>query len=198
MRRWYRWASQHDHVFFVQIGSNDGVSGDPLARFIDTKPGWRGVFVEPEPSNFAKLAERRPDPRFKKVRAAITEHDGSTTLHVVDSADPRAAQLATLDAGIAASHHVNLPDFAMRPIEVPALTFATLTRDLDEMDVLHIDAEGHDATILAQVDFDRWALPVVLFEHAHLAALARESCATRLREHGYKLWSNDWDTLAMR
>ena len=37
---------------FVQIGSHNGIDGDPLARWIDSNPWWRGIMVEPVPEQF--------------------------------------------------------------------------------------------------------------------------------------------------
>src|SRR5450432_1889496 len=42
-------------VSFLQIGSNDGITQDPLREFIVRQPKWRGCFVEPLPHLFAKL-----------------------------------------------------------------------------------------------------------------------------------------------
>jgi hypothetical protein len=81
---------------------------------------------------------------------------------------------------------------------VPAVTFASLTRDIAEIDVLHIDAEGHDAAILAQVDLDRWAMRAVMIEDEHLDESSRHACWDRLRSHGFVVRSNGQDTLALR
>ena len=72
--------------------------------------------------------------------------------------------LATIEPELASRY----TQFRSTSVEVPALTFASLTKDVDDIDVLHIDTEGHDAKILAQVDFDAWTLSAVLFEHHHL------------------------------
>src|SRR5215467_4813948 len=39
-------ARTGEPVFFVNIGANDGLAGDPLREFITTR-GWRGILVEP-------------------------------------------------------------------------------------------------------------------------------------------------------
>src|ERR1051325_7301028 len=69
-------------AFFVQIGANDGFTGDPLNHLI-TRPDtrWRGVLVEPVAHLFAQLAERYGhDPALQLERAAIGETDGSTVI----------------------------------------------------------------------------------------------------------------------
>ena len=69
-------AATHPEVFYVQIGSHNGQTGDPLQAHIDSSPGWRGLMVEPTPEHFASLTEcRGGDPRFRLVRAAVTDHE---------------------------------------------------------------------------------------------------------------------------
>src|SRR5215831_17926003 len=39
---------------FVQIGAYDGVSTDPLRKYIE-RFGWKGIMLEPQPGPAAKL-----------------------------------------------------------------------------------------------------------------------------------------------
>src|ERR1700757_1019618 len=43
-------------VSFIQVGAFDGVSTDPLRKYIQTC-GWRGVLIEPQPRPAAQLQE---------------------------------------------------------------------------------------------------------------------------------------------
>jgi hypothetical protein len=43
---------------FVQIGSNDGTTGDPLRTFTEAND-WSGLLVEPVPYVFARLQRER-------------------------------------------------------------------------------------------------------------------------------------------
>src|SRR5215213_11033483 len=95
-----KFASRHHDVVFVQIGSHNGRANDPLARFLDRYPGWRGLMVEPIPAHFAALSKHRgSDARFELVRTAITDCDGSvemTTVDVAPGMHPCAGQLSSL------------------------------------------------------------------------------------------------------
>jgi FkbM family methyltransferase len=189
-----RWAKRRPDVFFVQIGSHDGISGDPLQPHIDRHPGWRGIMVEPIPETYAQLRGRRTDPRFRLVQAAVTDHDGTVTMYVFDDDELNVTKLATIESRLAGRY----TQFRSTSVEVQAMTFASLTQDVDDIDLLHIDAEGHDAKILAQVDFDAWTLSAVLFEDRHLEPDERSLTTERLESHGYRLWWNGRDTLALR
>ena len=198
------YADSHPDVFFVQIGSHDGRKGDPLFPHLETRPGWRGIMVEPVPKYFVALQELRgADPRFQLVRAAITIHSGTVEFTTVDTTEEMpewADQLSSIDPHVVAKHAADVPALAeqIRTIQVPAMTFDELTRDVTRIDVLHIDTEGHDAAILDQVDLNDWTPDLILFEHLHLGADDRRRCVRRLRAAGYRLTSDIDDILGIR
>jgi hypothetical protein len=47
-------SQTQDNISFLQIVSNDGISSDPLNKFIN-KYNWKGILVEPIPFLFEKL-----------------------------------------------------------------------------------------------------------------------------------------------
>ena len=57
----------------VQIGSNDGKTGDPLYPLLNSHPEWKALFVEPVPYLFKRLKNSYPDTtRFTFENAAIS------------------------------------------------------------------------------------------------------------------------------
>ena len=70
-------------ALFLQIGANDGFTGDPLNHLIMRSDArWRGVLVEPVAHLFGQLSERYGDNRALHLeRAAIGETDGTTVIH---------------------------------------------------------------------------------------------------------------------
>lgn len=63
-RKWYHnqwdfdilkeYASNTSNIKFIQIGSNDGMHGDPVCEYIK-RDGWQGILVGPVPYLFEKL-----------------------------------------------------------------------------------------------------------------------------------------------
>ena len=49
-------AHLNEPIFFMNIGANDGLAGDPLREFIVTK-GWNGILVEPVDYVFQRLVK---------------------------------------------------------------------------------------------------------------------------------------------
>jgi FkbM family methyltransferase len=133
---------------FLDIGANDGVTFSNTRALSDK--GWGGVAVDASPAAFKKLWENycdRPDTHC--IYAAITDHDGVVTLH--DSSD---TLVSSLNAGAEQTwkHH----GFEWKPVEVPAMTVATLyaKAGTDKFDFVNIDAEGHDLAILRQLNLE--------------------------------------------
>jgi FkbM family methyltransferase len=192
---WPWYASRHKDVVFVQIGSHNGIDLDPLARWIDSSPRWRGIMVEPVPETFEALSRLRgSDPRIRLVRAAITDRSGMVEMTVVDG-PPSASMLSSLHDDVVRKHRVSASQ--MRRLSVPAMTFRSLVEGAPPIDVLHIDAEGHDAVILDQVDFVRVRPDVVMYESSHLSDEDRGRCEKRLIEAGYRVVSDGFDTVGV-
>ena len=190
----------------VQIGSHNGQAGDPLADLIDSNDAWRVLFVEPMPGHFASLQARRGGQvRFTLVQAAVTDHDGEVTMFTLDKTNLMpdwADQLSSIHPETVLKHAASVPGLedAMREVTVSAMTFPTLMESVPsaEIDLLHIDTEGHDANILDQIDFVRQRPEVILFESKHLSPGDRLRCEERLISNGYVLYAYQSDTLAIR
>ena len=100
-------------LFVLQVGANDGVSGDPLYSTI-RENAWVGLFVEPVPSVFERLRENYADqPGLAFENAAIAEADGEATIYTVaDGPQDRRAldTIASLDEGALLRNRRTIPD----------------------------------------------------------------------------------------
>jgi FkbM family methyltransferase len=191
-------------VFCVQIGANDGKSNDPLYRFI-TAWGWGGLLLEPIPEAFESLrATYRDFPKVKLVNAALAEQDGERPFYTVaaGSAFAKAHQFASFHRDAVASQTNWIPDIADRIVEtrVRCISMATLLREAGgrEIDVLQIDAEGHDFAILKMIDFACLKPAVISYEHVHMSKAEQDAAAGLLAAQGYRLSRDNLDTIAYR
>ncbi len=192
------------HVRFIQIGSHDGRTNDPLWTFRGY-PNWSGVLIEPVDYVYRRLA-RNYAPwghRFILENAAIAAEGGTGLFHYFAESDALFAgydQLGSLDPEILRSHLANFRGAQMVSRTVSCLTFQELCdkHGVREFDLLHIDAEGADACILEQVDWQRHRPSVVLYEHAHMTEAERTRARTLLNGAAYELVEIGIDTLAVR
>ena len=197
-------------AFFIQVGSNDGSQGDPLRELIRRHSAWRGIFIEPVGFVFERLRRNYAGSgRFAFERSAIGAERGRAPFYYVSEAAKEHFgdelpywydQLGSFDRGHVLKHlDGKLEPFIVEE-EVECLTFADLIErhGVRRVDLLHIDAEGADFTILSRFPFASMMPRVVLFEHKHLRPEQRTQAAELLASHGFRLTEVYGDTLAVR
>ncbi|MGD1029724.1 MAG: FkbM family methyltransferase [Opitutaceae bacterium] len=190
----------------LQIGANDGATGDPLARWFG-ETQWSGVLVEPIPHLAAALARRYTARENIAVeRSAIGESDGEARMfRIADSpgAPSWHQQLASFDRSVLLKHTGAIPGLDSLVVEeaVPVISVKTLLsrHRMSRIDLLVIDTEGHDFRILRQFDLIALAPVLVMFEHQHLSPADKSAAYSLLRRAGYS-WREvpEGDTLAWR
>lgn len=201
-------ADRGDQVSFLQVGSNDGVHDDPLYDLIRRQRGWRGIFVEPVASAFSALRRNyADDPRFAFLNVAVGRTRGSQKFYYVsESARGAVADLPDWHRRIGSFSRAHITKLLGPTIEpfiveavVPAVPLADILAEhaVESLDLLHIDAEGFDDQVLAQLDFARYRPRVILIEHAHLSPLRDHRIRELLRAQGYSCTRLTGDYLAI-
>lgn len=179
-------------VFFVQIGANDGITFDPIYNFI-LKNGWKGILFEPGDDAYNQLINN-----YKEVqnlifeKSAVSNYDGkgnlfcgSTILHF------------TLVESVANRYFSVQP----KPVEVEILSPTTVINkyNIKKLDLLQIDTEGHDMTIIRAFPFNIIKPKAIRFEFIHLAFDNESDSKAEefLINLGYKIYKNSNDILAV-
>ena len=188
--------------FFVQIGAFDGVTEDPLHDFI-VRHEWSGLLVEPQERYFQALCATYADrPRLMLRNVAVGERDEIRPFYrVVGPGIPEwTAQLASFDTAIILRHEDAETQLRGHLVceQVQSVSFESLLGEVDHVDLLQIDAEGYDATLIELFDFARWQPSIVQFEHRHLSLHKHDAAMRRLIQHGYRVAVARFDTVAYR
>jgi FkbM family methyltransferase len=189
---------------FIQVGAFDGVTRDPLLKFIN-KCGWRGVVIEPQSGAAHKLRELYGgNDRIVILQAAVDANVGKRTLFTVSSstAPAWAAGLASFQRNTIVKHGDLVPGLESMIVEdaVDCITFDEVLKALQhkQIDVLQIDTEGADGHILSLFPLDRVRPAIIHWEIKHLNTAEREECLDRLTGFGYRFApSGDEDMLAV-
>ncbi len=195
---------------FVQVGANDGTRHDHLREEITTGE-WTGVMVEPVPYVFERLRDTYGDnERIALENAAVGVRDESATIHHLAELKGEEREAAPWWYDAIGSFDLETVRRSAREMpggeelivgtEVECLTFDSLCRrhGIEDLDLLAVDTEGHDAAILAGVDFERFRPRLVLYEHFHLPADERSGTRERLQENGYETMEEGFDTYCLR
>ncbi len=140
-------------VFFVQVGSNDGLSGDPIYSFITQgQAEWRGLLIEPVPYLYDRLKANYRKQKNKLIfeNVAIDHQSGSKTLYRIAgttalSETPWYEQIGSFDKTLVEKQKQYIENFDNRLIEeqVVTITFSGLMErhNIQKIDLIHIDTE---------------------------------------------------------
>lgn len=177
-------------VAFVQIGANDGLRWDPIREFI-VRDRWEGILVEPLPVVFNILKHNYDHVQQGKlifVNAAVSSNNGNLVLWTIG--EEFLNQLSLEDRIIysqkssANKEHVlrwvrlnKHEDKIVKSISIPCVSINGLMTnywDGRPIDLLLIDAEGHEAPIIQGIDFAVINPNVIFFESHNLGAAKRE------------------------
>lgn len=210
IHRFYRWVfpkvrdisywisrNTEDKVNYnvIQIGSNDGVTGDPISELLMKNEKWEAVFVEPVPYIYQKLKRNYSDEtRFKCENVAINDGSSQTFYWV----DPKVInevqelpvwydQLGSFDKNNIVKHLDGILTPYILETEVQGLSLIELIKEsnFDQVDLLHIDTEGYDWKILSQLDLTMYCPHIVLFEHTHLTKQEKEASISFMQNDFY-------------
>jgi FkbM family methyltransferase len=194
----------------VQVGSNDGLQGDPIAALIRQNPAWRVVFIEPLPHVFRRLMANYPQlPNYSFENVAISRERGVRRMYYVSDEIKKVRpdvpfwydQLGSFDV----NHILKVDErYGFGPFitseEVPCEPLAdTLARNgITRMDLLHIDAEGYDFEVIKQLDLTEQAPRAILYEHKCLSEVDKIAAERLLSHAGYSIQHFFDDTLAIQ
>jgi FkbM family methyltransferase len=184
---------------FIEIGANDGISGDPLREFIVKYP-WKGILVEPQPDVFEKLksnyAEFKDRVSFENV--AISTNSAPLEMYRVPR-NPRAphggSTIASTNSKTTAKQaHASLSD--LEKISVPTATLDSLVQKygMGDFDILQLDTEGYEWEVLQTLDLSRTRPWLIGFEHGHLTPVAIDSMVQHLNRYGYVVQYGGYNT----
>lgn len=149
---------------FVDVGANFGLYAATCGSHVDADRGGRVLAVEPAPPVLPLLernvAGNRLGDRVEVIPACAGAADGETVFHVASESSL---------SGISATGRSAIAEVATVPLRT--LTSLLRERGLDRVDLLKVDAEGHEHDVLLG------ALPVL---EAHDCIAMIESSAKNL------------------
>jgi FkbM family methyltransferase len=189
-----RYMFEHGETcVFVQVGAYDGVSTDPLRKYI-ARCGWRGVMLEPQPGPASRLRTLYAEARdIVIMQAAVDAEPGARSLYTVECDElPRwAGGMASFDREHLIRQAHLIPGIAerVRELTVPCVTFDDVLDALPpgRLDLLQIDAEGADGFLLSLFPFERVKPAIVQWEIKNLSRAEQEATLEQLCALGYRV-----------
>jgi FkbM family methyltransferase len=185
-------------VVFVQVGANDGRLNDPLHPYI-IAGGWTGLLVEPLPEAYAALQQTYSGVAGLVFEPAAVSHAAGHARFFAVKGERNV--MSSLSREAIMKHAATRPDLPEQIYEIDVPT-CRLDQLLDKhgfqtLDVVTVDAEGHDDVVLSTIDLETWAPAVVLFEHVLLSREGSGALKRRLEALPYTLTWDRHDCMAI-
>lgn len=158
---------------YVDIGAGHPVFDSITKHLYDR--GWHGVNVEPTRAMYDLLCAQRP--RDINVQAAVTDREGTATLHEAPEGNLGAS---TLEGAVAAGYAASGVPFTTTSVEAITLGSLLASHQISHIDLLKIDVEGHEGTIIRGVD---WSV-------VHPRVLVVEATAPQTRAPTHQGWED--------
>lgn len=197
---------ENQNINFVQIGSNDGFSNDPIHDYI-TKYNWRGVLVEPVNMLYQKLKNTySKNSNLVIVKYAIGVQEGELDIYRIDEKyfddlPNWFFQLASLKKEVILSHSKfdsRIKDLIVcEKVKVISINKLLSTYGFENINLLHLDTEGYDFEILNSFDFKAYHPDIILFEHKHLSLSELSIICNKIESNRYILFSTKFDTICL-
>lgn len=171
---------------FVEVGAFDGVHYSNVRRMHE-QHGWRGVSIEPVLTNYAKLARAYEGTDVVCLNLAIADEEGdaemlvSTYPHLPDWG----SDVASLsDESTERWTQAYGATWERQPVRVERLTTVLDRAGVSRVDLLSVDAEGHDLDVLRSLDLDRVRPTMIVVESGEEESAILEL----LTSAGYGVW----------
>ena len=201
----------------IQIGANDGITHDPIHKFIK-RDQWKGVLLEPQSLVFTQYLSKiyKRDKGIHTLCAAISAEDSSRKIYKIGFSDMRwATGLASFNkenvekafsSGLVEKqckkYNIDLPDPGEYIVSEEIITIKPETLmnqyNISKIDLLQIDVEGFDYEVIRLFDIERFKPKVIIFENSHLSAQDMNSCINLLKKNKYSLLHIGANNIAMQ
>ncbi len=204
----------HQKFFFIQVGANDGVTGDDLRKYI-LQYKWHGVLVEPVPYVFERLKNNyKGVENLEFLNCAIGIETATSKFYSISEtdsngqnlfdayADFKIDQLSSFNKETILKHEYMHPDFKNLIVEteIPTLGINELLFKYPNqtIDLLQIDIEGFDFELLDALDLGNKAPGILIFEHQHMPESKYREILRKLKSYHYQFYKSNWDTISVR
>ena len=199
--------ARSQHFTFLTIGAFDGLSNDPICKFIQNHH-CHGIFLEPQAVAFEQLCKNYVAfPHFNFLNKAIDESSGSRDIFYIpggiDGLPDWVEQLASFNIEHIMKHQDTVEGLSeyIQKQTVETISFSDLLEqfNLNRIDVLQIDAESMDAQLLKWFPFDIVKPSLLYYETAHMTSNEHHEIKNILVNYGYQVYkaASEQDDMAV-
>jgi FkbM family methyltransferase len=192
----HHFGSAKESLFVINIGAMDGVMFDDLSGYVSMY-NMKGLYVEPIPYLYEKLKTNLSKEGNLFENSAISNYDGTIKMmtinrNAIDNSmvHPCFYGMSSIYPprnGLASEGDRQTVQSYGELIDVNCITFNTLVKkhNITNIDVISIDAEGHDYEIFKQIDLSIFRPKLIRCEWCNLSDDEQKSLITKLENANY-------------
>lgn len=165
------------HGYFLDLAANDATKLSNT-YYLEKNLGWRGLCVEPNPTYWPRLAQRKGC----TVVAAVVGDTIGEEVQFVMHANARAASGGIVDGDRFDNKQEN-PKSGAKPTKLFTTTLAEIFTRFDvptKIDYFSLDVEGAEYFVMKNFPFDRYMVQLLTIERP------KQELIDLLYEHGYE------------
>jgi FkbM family methyltransferase len=171
---------------FVDVGANDGEIGSMTYDL--EKNGWTGILIEPNPILVENLKKIRTSPVYP---FAISSVEGDLPFYIVEGPG-NSHGLSRFNYTQEFEDHVKQIGGAVTKTIVPVRKISSIMKEasnLESVDLLKIDVEGHELEVLKSFDFKKYRPRLIVTEDNFKDS--DKSVRLFLKANGYNVIARD-------
>lgn len=170
---------------FVEVGAFDGTHYSNVRRLVE-RHGWTGISIEPVGKNFEKLVASYAGTGVRCVRACVSERDGDVEMNV--STYPHLPEWGSDVASLSPEGMGRWQTrygavWGVEKVPARRLTAILEEQGVSDIDLLSVDAEGHDLEVVRSLDLERYRPRLIVVEYGE----RRAEILDHLHGHRYAL-----------
>ena len=174
----------------IQIGANDGRRFDDLNKFVKKYTPYV-IFVEPIKSYFKELKKNYSNQKnlYFENCAVSVKNEINQLYSVKDSKlkfyDDHVVGITSFSKNHLIKHGIKKKDIIK--VDVQSISVKDLIKkySIKTLDLIMIDAEGYDGTIVIDLLDISLIRPIIIFEYIHIENSIFEKCLSLLNEKNY-------------
>lgn len=185
-----------ENLNFLDVGAHDGITISNTF-FLEKNRNWKGICIEPQPSEFEKLLINR---NCICVNVAISNYEGETDFTFVEG---YANMLSGISDEYNSFHRERISgevhhyggDIKTIKVRVKKLQTILDENNFHDIDFCSIDTEGSEFNIVKSIDFEKSNIKMFIIENNYKQTDIQEFLQTK----GYSLHKKlEWDDIFIK
>ena len=179
---------------FLQVGGYDGLSNDIIKPLMN-RISMRGVIAEPQSNVYDSLKESYSDNKnISVIDSGVSDSDCIQEFYQTNG---YSSQVCSLNKEHLLKHKIPLQDIIATKVKFLTINSIIDMHKLGNLNLLQIDAEGHDFRIIKSIDFDVSRPQIIRFESDHMSNVELKEILGILVFYKYKFYTESRDITAI-